>query len=219
MNVCYFGSYDIKHPRNGVIIKGLRRNGVIVQEVHTDFPVKGFRIPILAFKFLKLRRMVDVIIVGACGQAYVPLAKMLSKIFRKPLVFDAFVSYYRAMVKEEGIVKEKSLKAGFYYVMDKISCALAEVILLDTDQHIRYFVEQFNIPRTKFERVPVGADDDIFFPSQNFTSNDRTKFRILCASSYYSLHGSGTFWTLHVFWEDWMGLSSSCWAMVGYVRG
>ena len=46
-----------------------------------------------------------------------------------------------------------------------MACQLADVILLDTQSHIQYFVEAFRLQESKFRRVWIGADDDIMQPS------------------------------------------------------
>lgn len=48
--------------------------------------------------------------------------------------------------------------------MDKWSCKLADIVLLDTNAHINFFVKEFNLPREKFRRIWAGANDDILQP-------------------------------------------------------
>ena len=64
---------------------------------------------------------------------------------------------------------------------------LADVVLLDTDAHIQYFRERIGARRTRYERVLVGADDEIMRPRPR---REDGSFRALFYSSYIPLHGA-----------------------------
>lgn len=140
MNILYFGNYNPNYARNRVIIRGLQQNGARV--VHS------------------LRGPYDVIIVGYSDSRYaVSLAWLFS---RKPVIWDAFYSLYDSWVFDRKLVSPHSLKAYYYWFLDWLSCILADRILLDTNAHIDYFVRTFHIPCSKFTRVLIGADDEVF---------------------------------------------------------
>lgn len=164
MRVCYFGAYDRSYARNKVLMKGLRENGCEVLECHNAHPLKALRLPLLARKYLSMARHVDVIVVGACGHTYVPLAKLLARATGKPVILDAFVSQYDTVIKDRKQFKDRSWRAKYYYALDKVSASLADIVLLDTEQHVDYFCETFRLPREKFRPILVGADTDLFRP-------------------------------------------------------
>jgi glycosyltransferase involved in cell wall biosynthesis len=60
--------------------------------------------------------------------------------------------------------------------------------LLDTDAHIDYFTDNFGIPRDKFHRVFVGADESLFYPRQ--LKRDDHKFRVFYYTAFLPLHGT-----------------------------
>ncbi len=163
MKICYFGAYSKKDPRNSIIIKGLRKNGVDVVEGHEDPSQSLFKKNLkLVKKHFKLDY--DAMIVGFPGHTDIPLARLLTKLSRKPLIFDAFLSLYDSYVFDRKKVKEDSLKVKYYFYVDKFTCMVSDVILLDTNEHINYFHEEFSINKEKFKRIFIGADDEIFYP-------------------------------------------------------
>jgi len=183
MNICYFGDYGAS--RNRVIIKGLEKNGIKVFECHDNSPIL-LRYLRLLLKYLRLPKH-DIIIVGSNGQRCVPLAWLLAKIFRKKIIFDPFISLYDTMVFDRKKVDKKSLKANYYYYLDKWSCALADNIIIDTWEHLRYFHKEFNIPKSKIRVVRIGTDDSVFFPRK--TNRKESEFTIYFYGTFIPLQG------------------------------
>jgi glycosyltransferase involved in cell wall biosynthesis len=158
LTICFFGRYDNKYSRNRILIKGLLDNGVKVIECRTELKgvIKYFD---LIKKHWKIRKKYDVLFVAFPGWHLVVLAKFLT---RRPVIFDAFVSVYDSTVFDRKNTKKGSLKAKYFWFMDWFSCKLADKVLLDTNEHIKYFVKEFGIKKDKFKRIFVGTDNDIF---------------------------------------------------------
>ncbi|MFH1890151.1 MAG: glycosyltransferase [Candidatus Kuenenbacteria bacterium] len=165
MTICYFGNYNKNYSRNYVLIKGLRENGINVLECQTR--QTGFKKFISLWRqHQKIKNKYDIMAVGFAGHSVVWFAKLLS---RKPIVFDIFVSLYLTNVEDRKNCPPKSFKAKYYGFLDKISCELANKVLLDTKAQIKYFVEKYKLPANKFHRIFIGCDDKIFYP-QNLQS-------------------------------------------------
>ena len=164
----YFGSYNQNYSRNRILIEGLRFNGVEVVEIHdrSSFLLKYLK---LFFKHWPYRRRYDFLIVGFPGFTVMPLAKLIAT---APIIFDAFLSLYDSNVFDRKICSPKSLRAKYYYFLDRWSCQLADLILLDTKEHIKYFVEVFRTDRQKFRRIFIGAQDEIFLPQPALPAKD-----------------------------------------------
>jgi glycosyltransferase involved in cell wall biosynthesis len=64
---------------------------------------------------------------------------------------------------------------------------LADIILFDTNQHIKYATEEFGVRKEKFRRIFVGAEDTIFFPF-NYKKHDRI-FLVEFHGTYIPLQG------------------------------
>ncbi len=142
MTILYFGDFNPDYARNRVIIRGLEQNGARV--------------------IYSIRSAHDFVIVGYSDSRWtMPLAWLLC---RKPIVWDAFYSLYDSWVFDRKLVSPSSVKAKYYWLLDWLSCMLADRILLDTNAHIDYFAKTFRIDKRKFIRVLIGADDKIFHP-------------------------------------------------------
>ncbi len=179
--VLFFGIFDPKYARNRVLTTGFERNGWKVAECRIDpRATRGMR------KYLALARLGlaarkephDLVIVCFPGQSVVWLARLL---FGKHIVFDAFLSLYDSNVFDRKVYGPKSLRAQKDRMLDTWSCRLAWKVLLDTNEHIGYFVKTFGIPRGKFFRVWISADDTVFMP------------RAAAGEEEFTVHFHGTF--------------------------
>src|SRR3989344_1459069 len=152
MTVLYFGNYNSSYSRNRVLIKGLRQNGVKLIECNVR--KSGFRALIpLFFKYLRLNPSYDLMIVGFPGQEVMFLAKAIT---RKPIIFDAFTSHYGGYILDRKKWETNSCRAGYFRFLDKWSCRLADVVLLDTEAHINFFLKEFGLSKNKFRRIWIG---------------------------------------------------------------
>lgn len=185
LRVCYFGHYDPSYSRNRVILKALKRAGAYVVEVHNhsrgihrwwNLLVSG-----LTARF-------DVMFVGFPGHTDVPLGWLIASLKRRPLVFDAFLSMYDSVVFDRRTVPPNSLRAKRLFLTDKLACLLAKIVLLDTESHIRYFVNTFRLSPVKFRRVWVGTDEDVMSPKRCAPSDEN--FTVFFYGSYIPLHGA-----------------------------
>lgn len=162
MKICYFGIYDSEYSRNKILISGLCQNGVEVFECKTDKAglSKYFD---LVKKHKILKNNYDAMVVGYPGFQAVILAKLLTN---KPIIFNAFVSMYDSMVLDRAQIKKNSLKALYFWYLDKISMSLADIVLFDTSEHIKFVSKEFNIDQSKFRRIFLGADTSVFYPRE-----------------------------------------------------
>ncbi|OGZ34764.1 MAG: hypothetical protein A2174_02360 [Candidatus Portnoybacteria bacterium RBG_13_41_18] len=155
MTICYFGDYDSNYARNRVLLKGLKMNGVEILEcVSAGSGLKKYWE--LFKKHHAIKNQYDILIVGQSMKSrLVWLAKLLS---RKKIVWDAFYSFYDKYVYDSKLIAANSIKGRYYWIQEYLACKMADVILLDTNEHIKYFITEFNAPESKFIRVLVGTD-------------------------------------------------------------
>ncbi len=184
VRICYFGHYDPSYSRNRVILKALQRAGACVVEVcdHSQGIRRWWNLLVsgLAANF-------NIMFVGFPGHTDVPLAWLIASLKRRPLVFDAFLSMYDTAVFDRRTVPPNSLRAKRLFLTDKFACLMAKIVLLDTESHIRYFVDTFRLPAGKFRRVWVGTDDDVMCP-KGVSPSDKD-FTVFFYGSYIPLHG------------------------------
>ena len=162
----WFGFYNPKYSRNRVLLNGLRSLGAEVVECRVDPKAHG-RIGKYVRLFrsaLALRReRWDAVIVAYPGLNAAWAAWLL---FPGRIVYDAFFSVYQSEVEDRGAAKPGSPRATALFVAEWIVLRMARVVLLDTWTHARYFVKTFGLPESRFRRVPIGADDGIFRPTE-----------------------------------------------------
>lgn len=170
MTICFFGYPNRNYSRSKILIDGLQKNNVKVihcEDKSSSSLVRYFR---LAQKFWRLRDKCDVIFVQFPGHLNVPIAWILGKLFNKLVVFDAFISLYDTYVFDREAFSANSLKGKFYWWVDKISCTLADLVIIDTNTHVKYFVATFKLDKNKFHAIPVGGDNTVFKPKSKIPS-------------------------------------------------
>ncbi len=160
--VLFFGMFDPAYGRNRVLQLGFERNGWEVAECRVNpREQRGLK------KYLHLARLGwaqrggghDLVIVNFPGQSVVWLARLL---FGKKIVFDAFLSLFDSNVFDRKVYGSNSLRGRRDFFLDWLSCRLASRVLLETNAHIEYFVNTFGLPREKFIRIWISADDTAF---------------------------------------------------------
>ena len=114
LRICYFGTYRTNYSRNQMMVAGLRLNGVEVIECHEklwygiedriETTSGGWKKPSFWWRIFKTYALLlkryykienyDILVVGYPGQFDVFLARILSWLRRKPLVWDIFMSIH-----------------------------------------------------------------------------------------------------------------------------
>jgi len=103
----------------------------------------------------------DVVFAGFYGQ---PLAIALSRVQRKPVVLDAFVSTYDTLCEDRQRFEPASIPGRLAFWLDAESCKVADLVLTDTAADAAYFHDSFSVPYDKITPVYVGCDERLFFP-------------------------------------------------------
>jgi glycosyltransferase involved in cell wall biosynthesis len=206
MRVCYFGTYREEYPRNQIMIAGLRLVGVEVIECHVQLwtgiqdrisaATGGWRSPKfwwrmlttyirLLWKFISLPNF-DVLIVGYPGQFDIYLAKLLSMIRHKPLVWDVFMSIY-LISQERSLDREAPFSIHMLYQVEKTALTLPDLLIQDTGQYVQWFVDTYGLSADRFVLVPTGADDRIFHPIRRTPKieEDKSHLDSVCRVIYY----------------------------------
>ncbi len=183
--ICFFGTYERDYLRNITLIEGLRSSGWRVQECHVPLWEKerdktgaylgpwSLVLRAVELKLAYLRLLLkyvftagsyDIMVVGYIGHLDMPLAWLLTRLPRRPLVFSPLISLYDTLVDDRRSFADGTLMSRLLRRLDRWTCARADLVLLDTDAHIGYFVDTFNLPRRRFARVFVGAPESDAMP-------------------------------------------------------
>jgi glycosyltransferase involved in cell wall biosynthesis len=180
--VAYFGNYDPGIPRNLIFIECLRLAGYHVVEINCR--EHGFKKYIkLVKELLRQRKRIDYLLVGFPGQSAVIIAKIF---FRGPIIFNALLSLYDAMIIDRRAYSRFSLRALYFWFLDFFSVRLADCIILDCNAYIDFFVEKFKAKRSKFKRIFLGANENVFKPLPMEESTSEIHYY----SSFLPSHGT-----------------------------
>lgn len=184
IRILYFGCYSLNNQRNSILIRGLRENGVEVLGCNDHSKLLLLKYTRLFFKFLKYIGKFDVMVVGFSGQEMMPLAKFLT---RKPIIFDVFTSHYMGYILDRKYFSPDSFRAKYYRFLDRWSCRLADVIILDTQAHIDYFVKEFSLNPAKFRKIWLGANSGLFYPRT--AAEKKRNFSVIFWGNFIPLQG------------------------------
>jgi glycosyltransferase involved in cell wall biosynthesis len=205
--VCYFGTYRQEYSRNQIMIEGLRQTGVIVTECHVTLWRSiedrvqaasggwlrlGFIGRVLRAYWLLLQQYhrvgdYDIMVVGYPGQFDVFLARLLTWLRRKPLVWDIFMSIY-LVAMERGLEKHSRVTINLLRRFEWAACRLPDRLILDTLEYVEWFRKIHAIPPERFCLVPTGADSRVFHPL-NIPVVEDDLFRVLYYGTYIPNHG------------------------------
>jgi glycosyltransferase involved in cell wall biosynthesis len=110
------------------------------------------------------------------------------------LIFDTHISIYDTFIGDRQLAGRFSLKAVYYYLLDFLSCFIADALIFDTALHRDYFVKTFFIPTTKLKLVvPVCVDlDFVAAQKQSWLAAvpaAKTKFEVLFFGLFIPLQG------------------------------
>ena len=151
MKLIFIAGREPSYARVSILLKGLKQNKVGVREClcKSNITVVRYLIVMLKFLFTK-KRDCDAVFVGFFGQPLVPFVRLFT---RKKIIFDAFLSAYDTMVLDKRKIRKGSFLARLFYYLDVVSCKLADVVLVDTNEHIKYFASGLDVPRKKLKRI------------------------------------------------------------------
>jgi glycosyltransferase involved in cell wall biosynthesis len=186
MRVCYLGPFDPNYPRNRIIIKGLRKNGVEVIECNSLGSNRVFDYMKLLTKLPSIS--CDAVLLGARGDFFgQPLVPLVKRLTNKLVVFDAVLTLTETEVLDRQLVSSGSTKASLLFLLDYVALRDADVVLCDTLTHANYYSSFFGLRIDKFERVLVSTDDDVFYPRKEVEKHKN--FKVMFWGGFIPLQG------------------------------
>lgn len=206
LRICYFGTYRANYSRNQVMIAGLRQNGAVVIECHEtlwrgvedrvqaasggwrrlSFILRLLRVYLrLTWRFFQLPDF-DVMVTGYPGQLDVFLARLLSRLRRKPLAWDVFMSIYLIAV-ERGLHEKSPSTVRWLAALERNALRLPDLLIHDTQEYVAWLQRQHGIDPARFRLVPTGADDHTYYPVT--CERDPQIFRVVYFGTFIPNHG------------------------------
>ena len=169
MKICYIYDELEKYTKNYITLKALEKNNVKVIKIRSSHKNIVMRDLKKIKKFLVQKESYDLILVGMIGNFITPL---ISKLTKKPIIFDPLISLYNTVVEDRNIFSNQSILGKISFYLDKKSVLSTHKTILDTDAHINYWVNEFGLPHKKFKKIFLGADDDVFYPRKYSSQTD-----------------------------------------------
>lgn len=208
-SVCFFGTYESSFPRSITLKEACRLIRIKVIDCHVPywelkreklefFSLKSMIKIVFQFIFIYTRLAIryiqledhDAVIVGYNGYFDMPLAKLLANMRKKPLIFSPVFPLYETSVEDRKYINKASIKSKIIHLVDEMSCRLADLIIIETDNYRNYYCEEFKIPKEKFFKIPLGADETNFFHRpQEEQRNDSNHLRVLFYGKFIPLQG------------------------------
>ena len=190
MRFLFVTGRETQYQRNDVLLRAFNRIGAVdivgVNKRPKSIAWNSLR---LSFKLLPklMRRSYDLIFVGFYGQLLIYPVRIVS---RAPILFDAFISTFDTLASDRKLVQPGSISSRILIEFDRAACNFASHVLLDTQAHVDYFVDLYDLQESKVSALPVGCNEDIFYPQPGPLPGSIT--RVLHYSSYLPLHGVDT---------------------------
>ncbi len=186
MRILFIVGREIEYPRNDVLLRAFQRfsnvDVISVQKRPSSLLFNSIILTLRAIPKLLFSRY-DLVFVGFYGHIIMLIVGWLS---RAPVIFDAFLSTYDTLCFDRKVFQSTSIIGRAAFWLDKKTCRMAQQVLLDTPEHVQFFVDTFKLSEKKFVSIPVGCDEDIFHP---LLDQPDEGFWVLFYTTYLPLHG------------------------------
>lgn len=196
--VVLLGDYDYEYFREVSLREGLESQGVRVRECKfRDEPlfigVKKFLL-LPYFYLLVWWRMraitaeeddIDAVLVTKFNVLLLPVAALLAWRVRATLVYDLFVSLYRTG-EMHGY---PAWKVKLVYAIERVTLRLPDYHLTETAEFADLYADLYDIPRERIVGIPIGADDETFYPR---TDDVFDSFTVAYWGNFLPHHGLDT---------------------------
>jgi glycosyltransferase involved in cell wall biosynthesis len=185
ITICHLGRFNEHYPRNLNIRRALELAGARVITVAATGSIPGAYSRIFArTRGLKF----DLAIVGWPGNAMMPLAYALGKRQRAPVVLDAMTSHWETAIIDRRVVASRSITDRYIRAQERAATRLADLVLVDTDQHRRFFADRYKLNARKLARIWVGSDEETWRRCDE-VHEPEAHFRVVFVGSFIPLHG------------------------------
>jgi len=184
MRVALFGTYNRDHSANRIMAAAVRAAGYEVVEIHEplwehtrDKGSSYFSPGALLFHGAtwlraawRLARVwhstggAAVAVVGFNGQLDVLLLRLLTLRYGPRIVFAPLVSVTETLIEDRRLYRSGSIAARLFRLLDRLCCRAADVTVVDTDEHRRYFIEELGVDPSRLITCYLGADAAAFDP-------------------------------------------------------
>lgn len=232
MRACLFGTYNRRHSANRIYARAIAAAGFELVEIHEPlwertrdkgaayFGPLGLLRGLLGWlaAAVKLTRRwwtsggTPVAVVGFNGQLDVLLLRLVSLRQGPRVIFAPLVSLTETLVDDRGVYPRGGMAARALRLLDRLSCRVADVVVVDTQAHRRYFVDVLGVAEKRVVVCYLGADAAVFGddadsivteppdkaeppdeaeqPDEAAQPDEAGRLRVLWFGQYLPLHGT-----------------------------
>lgn len=192
VSVCYILSYySPNYVRTSTLLAALSRckNIQLFQATNTTKGITRYIDTLFKLIKIKIRHNPDWYILGFRGYELYPIIRLIT--FGKKLIFDHMMSPYDSLINEKKKFRQGGPLDFLIFHYEKWLLHSADIVLTDTQSHQMFIADIFAVPKDKIHAIPVGANEDLFYPKQksNPISTVRNTFNVLFYGSFLPLHG------------------------------
>lgn len=182
MRAAFFGTYNRGHTANRIAQAAVRAAGFDVVEYHEPLwektrdkhasyfaPASLARLALAwagaAWRLARAWRRAGgapVAVVGFNGQLDVLLLRLLCLRGGPRIVFAPLVSLTETLVEDRRVYREGSPAARLLRAIDRATCRAADVVVVDTEEHRRWFERELGIEPSRLLVCHLGADPAAF---------------------------------------------------------
>jgi len=160
--VLWWGRFDQNYSRNRLIRRLLVQLGWRLQDFRPIISPLGS----LQAALTRTGRP-DLVWVPSFRHRDLLSARRWSRRHKIPLVFDPLISDYDKQVFERRKFVENSHQAKRVLARESRLLQVSDLVLADTVEHARFFQEVLKADPRRIFVLPVGAEEDLFYPDKN----------------------------------------------------
>ena len=213
--IVYFGLYSDDYPRNNMMRRGLRQQGVEVIECRAPSSYapshmwgttgRGLGIRRIPFEarelvlgiarmwsvtrqFLRVRGPIDAIVLAEFNQGLSPVASVLAAARGAALIMDFTMSQYDTAVNDRHALKPWKPRAVWRWLMDAASIHLSDRVLVETGPIAVQYAALFGGMHDKARVSHIGAPE-WRFQQRPMPARGNRPLTVLYYGNYVPLHG------------------------------
>jgi len=183
--ILWWGRFDADYSRNRILRAILRGKGFNIVDFCPSISAVGDLQAVLK----KLPKP-DLIWIPCFRQRDFYAANRYARLVKIPILFDPLISSYDKRVFENRKLVEGSFKAERLRRWEGGMFEASRIVLADTDEHARFFVEELGADPQRVFTVPVGAEEELFNPQSAGMPNN--PIEVLFYGSFVPLQGVDT---------------------------
>lgn len=140
------------------------------------------------WKILTYSKHFDVVFIGFSPQLILPF--FLWRFRKKIIIIDFFISIYDTLIFDRKYFKDRSWASLILKNIDIFTLKVSDIIICDTNEHSKYFINELAADPTKTATLYLNADKNYYYPKNSIKPDFlKDKFTVLYFGSALPLQG------------------------------